>query len=101
MPVKPENLKRYPKDWKAIRARILERAGNACEWCGVPNGAAHPKTGSKVVLTIAHVYDHAPEAASDGNLAALCQRCHLRHDRTRHAHHIPTAKADGPKQRRL
>jgi len=43
MPIKPENLARYPKDWKAIRARILERAGNACEGspdypdCRVPN----------------------------------------------------------------
>lgn len=101
MPVKPENLKRYPKDWKQIRARILERAGNACEWCGAKNGEAHPKTGSKVVLTIAHVRDHAPEDAGDDNLAALCQRDHLRHDQTRHAKRIPTPRADGPKQRRL
>lgn len=36
--------------------------------------------GSKVVLTTAHVYDHRPEACSLLNLAALCQRCHNRHD---------------------
>ena len=39
MPIKPENKDRYPKDWKQIRARILERAGNCCEWCRVPNKA--------------------------------------------------------------
>lgn len=29
-----------------------------------------------IVLTVAHVHDHRPEAASLLNLAALCQRCH-------------------------
>lgn len=37
MPIKPENKARYPKDWKAIRGRILERAGNCCEFCKVEN----------------------------------------------------------------
>lgn len=37
-------------------------------------------SGSRVVLTTAHVYDHAPEVCDLLNLAALCQRCHLRHD---------------------
>lgn len=37
MPIKPENRDRYPKDWPAIRARILARAGNACEQCKAPN----------------------------------------------------------------
>lgn len=32
------HAERYPKDWKAIRARILARAGNACEQCRAPNG---------------------------------------------------------------
>ena len=27
-----------------------------------------------------HVFDHRPEAANFLNLAALCQRCHNRHD---------------------
>lgn len=35
MPIKAENKHRYPKDWKKIRARILERAGNRCERCNV------------------------------------------------------------------
>lgn len=29
---------RYPDDWKAIRAGILLRANNRCEWCFAPNG---------------------------------------------------------------
>lgn len=37
MPIKPENKKLYPKNWKEIRAKILERADNKCEFCGVPN----------------------------------------------------------------
>jgi hypothetical protein len=39
MPIKPENLKRYPANWKEIRAGILARAGNCCEWqgCAVAN----------------------------------------------------------------
>lgn len=51
MPIRPEMKKLYPppKEWKAIRERILARAGNACEChgeCGVEHfgrrcGAAH------------------------------------------------------------
>jgi 5-methylcytosine-specific restriction endonuclease McrA len=37
MPIRPENKDRYPKDWPQIRARILERAGHACEKCKAPN----------------------------------------------------------------
>ena len=38
MPIKPENLARYPKDWPAIREKILKRADYECEWCRKPNG---------------------------------------------------------------
>jgi hypothetical protein len=38
----------------------------------------------KIVLTIAHVHDPDPAACSDENLAAWCQRCHLRHDHKQH-----------------
>ena len=39
MPIKPENRARYPKDWPAIRERILIRAANCCEHpgCGARN----------------------------------------------------------------
>ena len=39
MPISAENRQRYPKDWQAIRAAILERAERRCEFCGVPDGA--------------------------------------------------------------
>jgi len=81
MPILPENKGRYPRDWK-LRSRFVRfyRARNRCEWCGVANGEPHPVTASRVVLTVAHVSDERPEAASLLNLAALCQRCHNRHD---------------------
>lgn len=81
MPIRPEMKARYPKDWK-LRSRFIRhyRAKNRCEWCGAENGQPHPETGSKVVLTTAHVYDHRPENASFLNLAALCQKCHNGHD---------------------
>lgn len=31
MPIRPENRARYPKNWPAIRERILCRASNCCE----------------------------------------------------------------------
>ena len=37
MPIRPEMKERYPADWPEIRARILRRAENKCEWCGVKN----------------------------------------------------------------
>lgn len=114
MPIKPENKARYPKDWNAIRRRILERAEHACEFCGVANysygfragdgsfvplqnedeafatGRLPPDTKLiKIVLTIAHL-DHTPEHNDPANLKALCQRCHLRYDRE---HHKETAAA--------
>jgi hypothetical protein len=91
MPIRHEMKHRYPKDWK-VRSRFVRevRAQNKCEWCGAEHGKPHPITGSIVVLTTAHVYDHRPEAAGLLNLAALCQRCHLRHDAQ---HHRETRKA--------
>ena len=37
-----------------------------------------------IVLTVAHL-DHNPANNDPSNLAALCQRCHLRHDAAQHA----------------
>jgi len=85
MPIKPENKRRYPSDWKRIRARILDRAENRCEGtplfpeCRATNKEPHPETGSRVVLTIAHM-DQVIEHNDDQNLRALCQRCHLTWD---------------------
>lgn len=85
MPIRPENRARYPADWK-LRSFFVRfvRAKGRCEWCFAAHGLPHPLTGSKVILTTAHVFDSAPEASSLLNLAALCQRCHLIHDKDIH-----------------
>lgn len=83
MPIRPENKSRYPRNWKQIRASILERAHNRCEFCGVGNYAMrlNPKTGkvARIVLTVAHL-DHIPEHCDPDNLRALCQKCHNTYD---------------------
>lgn len=80
MPIRAENRSRYPKEWKAISLRIrAERARWKCEECGAAHGNPHPITGSKVVLTVAHL-DHTPENCADENLRAWCQRCHNSYD---------------------
>ena len=80
MPIKPENKHRYPrrKVWLSIRADILERAENRCEFCNVENYTI--RNGSKIVLSVAHL-DQMPENNDPRNLAALCQKCHINHDR--------------------
>lgn len=81
MPINPNDY--HPK-WTLISRLIrFRRAGNKCEWCGVQNGVQHPDTGSKVVLTVAHI-DRDRDNNDFSNLAALCQRCHLNHDRCEH-----------------
>lgn len=75
----PFHRERYPKDWEEISRRIRARSGGKCEFCGAENHKPHPITGSKVVLTVAHL-DHNPQNCADENLRALCQRCHLRYD---------------------
>jgi len=100
MPIRPENRDRYPADWSAISLAIKERASWRCECrgeCGRPylhldadercrnrHGQPAWQTGSKVVLTTAHL-DHTPEHCDPENLRAMCQGCHLHYDRQHHA----------------
>lgn len=90
MPIRAEERGRYPKDWKAISLARRERAGWRCEGsplypdCRATNGEPHPVTGSKVVLTVAHL-NHRPEDVAEDNLRAWCQRCHLTYDAEMHA----------------
>lgn len=97
MPIRPENRARYPPNWRDIRAAILERAGNCCEGspaypgCRAENGKPHPVTGSKVVLTTAHLEDPI-ENCDLNNLRAWCQRCHLTYDAQRHARNARRAR---------
>lgn len=111
MPIKPENKKRYPSNWKDIRAIILERAHNCCEFCGVENHSYrfNESTGrmARIVLTIAHL-DHIPEHCNPDNLRALCQRCHNQYDAkhrvetrkntNRKIHDNPELLSDGSKE---
>lgn len=96
MPIRPENRARYPADWKAISARIrFDRAGGQCECdgrcgrercrprCTAKHGEPHPVTGSKVILTTAHLSDPI-EDCRDANLMAMCQACHLLYDMALH-----------------
>ena len=101
----PINYKKYPANWKEIRQRILERAENKCEKCGLQNRqivASHKGEDKKViwvrhflasflknkdikavkvVLTIAHLdHDEVNHDVKDERLAAMCQLCHLRYD---------------------
>jgi hypothetical protein len=111
----PMQKDRYPADWKAISLRIRERDGQACKWCGVPNGAIirrledgesytyygqyttkaewdakwarlRPKV-IRVVLTVAHHPDPNPMNCADDNLISLCQRCHNRLDAPMRSQH--------------
>lgn len=80
----PINYNDYHPKWSLISRLIrFKRAQNQCEWCGAKNGEPHPVTGSKVVLTVAHL-DRDRTNNRFTNLAALCQRCHLNHDRQSH-----------------
>lgn len=95
MPIRPENLNRYPADWKQVSNAIKQRAGWRCECLGecergthdgrCPNEHGKPAygTGSTVVLTTAHL-DHAPENCDPDNLRAMCNGCHLWYDRDHH-----------------
>lgn len=88
----PCDYKLYPANWKTeIVPRIRERAGNRCEWCGLPNHAYVNKMTRQLVLpdeekavwiicTTAHI-NHDINDNRDENLAYLCQKCHNGHDR--------------------
>ena len=105
MPIRPENKKRYPKNWKEIRQQILDRANNRCEFCGVENHSyqwrekenAQGEKMFKVVLTIAHL-DHTPENCDPSNLRALCQKCHNRYDAKHRAETRARTRAEKEKK---
>lgn len=87
----PMDRSKYPPDWEAISKRVrFGRAGGRCEGspaypdCRAQHGLPHPTTGSKVVLTTAHL-DHDPSNNDLANLRAMCQMCHLNHDAKQHA----------------
>lgn len=92
MPIKPENKKLYPKNWKQISEYIrFVRADNICESCGAINYSFVNKhtreiclqdedDAIKIVLTVAHL-DHNPANNDYNNLKAMCQKCHNNYDK--------------------
>lgn len=103
----PIDYNKYPSNWKTeIRPRILKRAANKCECCGVINESLIHRFGKeinefeyvpegmqseiyhlenkkviKIVLTIAHLdHDEYNHEVKDDRLKAMCQQCHLRYD---------------------
>lgn len=89
MPIRPEQRHRYPADWRRISHELRAAAGWRCQGtpafphCRAEHLKPHPETGSRVVLTVAHL-DHTPENNTPENLRVLCQRCHLHWDREHH-----------------
>lgn len=96
-PIRPSEKGRYPANWKDVSHYIrFVRAKGRCECqgeCGrgthegrCPNRHGEPAygTGSKVVLTTAHL-NHTPEDVDPTILRAMCQGCHLHYDREHHA----------------
>jgi hypothetical protein len=51
----------------------------------------------RVVLTVAHI-DHDKTNNYFSNLAALCQRCHLNHDKHQHARNAALTRAEKKRQ---
>lgn len=109
----PTDKSLYPSDWKERRERILERDGHKCKFCGVPNHiyvyrdangwqhaclmtiealAREDRKVTYIVLTIAHLIPDGPLDCPDEDLAALCQRCHLRYDIKKHVANAATTR---------
>lgn len=93
----PVDRRRYPLDWEKTSFFIrFVRAGGRCEWpgCTAVHGEPHPVTGSRVVLTTAHLGvpksftapgdKHDKQDCRGENLLALCQMHHLRLDVAEH-----------------
>jgi hypothetical protein len=103
MPIKPENRKRYPPEWRMISWLIRYfRAHGQCEWvdaqtgqrCTRQDGEPIPGNvrGSVTVLTVMHI-DHQPEHNDLSNLVAACQYHHLLYDAPFHAWNAAATRA--------
>jgi len=89
-PIRPSERAKYPATWRAISTAVKQEQGWKCggseryPTCRARHGERHPETGSRVVLTTAHL-DHDPANSTRENLVAMCQRCHLTYDAQHHA----------------
>lgn len=102
------DLSRYPSDWFEISNYIrFVRAGGMCECtgecgkhegrCNARHGETHPVTGTRVVLTTAHLGTdtgdkHNKMDVRPENLKAMCQRCHLIFDLDEHIANARTTR---------
>ena len=127
----PIDYKKYADNFLTeLRPAVLKRAKNKCEHCGVDNYAIVQKGGFKhatqkhvkvflklqeelgkrkalktlnlamVVLTTAHL-DQNLKNNDLKNLAALCQRCHLIHDKVDNLNKRKYGKEYNTKQKQL
>ena len=64
------------RTWRSGKGRVLRHGPT-------PEGHGPPGRTTRVVLATAH-RDHDPTNNEASNLAALCQRCHILHDREEH-----------------
>lgn len=98
----PVDYSKYHPNWPLIRAIISHRDRNRCKFCRAPHrlyiwrssrGPWYPWTPNTrpppncrrilCVCTVAHL-DWNRDNNHPDNLALLCQRCHLQHDRPQH-----------------
>lgn len=96
----PCDMTRYGPGWPAFRVQILARAQMQCECtgeCGLHRDRrtarrcterhAQPAIFAKgrIALGIAHLCHCNPPCTISDHVRAMCQRCHLRTDRFKHA----------------
>ena len=110
MPIRPDLRHWYDREWAKLARQVKAEARWRCEQCGVRHGDWRPRRTPglprvwgdhcliggephyRVVLTVAHL-DHDPSNRARENLKALCQRCHLAHDRPEHLRRAAETRA--------
>lgn len=110
MPIRKELRPLYPAEWPSLSRTIrFERCGRSHrsrirqlgdgrwydalhndwrndrgDWAPWPDIVDYATVGVKQIILAAAHLDHDPTNSSEENLKALCQRCHLAHDRPHH-----------------
>lgn len=97
----PMDKSRYPDNWREISERIrYERAGNKCEWCGVPNGALILRSvedGSRYIISDDDGVWHYPDGEAI-RLSEIPDEYNMREKETRvilTVAHLGAPHADG------
>lgn len=72
MPIKKENLARYPSNWKQISLSVRKDANNCCEFCSIPNYAVGYRNAQREFISHQrHSLRHASHKAASATKAAL------------------------------